>query len=75
MNLSELISEIHEELLKAVPLFRIAWIGTIVLGIAAVIIALILKNNSERKEFSWIVGGIGLVMAISSGTQLFVSLF
>lgn len=75
MNLTNLIEAIYEGLLQLMPLFRRVWIGTIVLGVAMLIIALILKNNPERKKSPWIVGGIGLLMLISSGTQLLVSLF
>lgn len=75
MNLTNLIEAIYEGLLQLMPLFRRVWIGTIVLGVAMLIIALILKNNPERKKSPWIVGGIGLLMLISSGAQLLVSLF
>lgn len=75
MNLTNLIEAIYEGLLQLMPLLRMVWIGTIVLGVAMLIIALILKNNPERKKSPWIVGGIGLLMLISSGTQLLVSLF
>lgn len=75
MDLTNLIGTIYEGLIQFMPLFRMIWIGTIVLGVAMLIIALILKKNPERKKSPWIVGGIGLLMLISSGTQLLVSLF
>lgn len=75
MDLTNLIGTIYEGLIQFMPLFRMVWIGTIVLGAAMLIIALILKKNPERKKSPWIVGGIGLLMLISSGTQLIVSLF
>lgn len=75
MDLNNLIGRIYEGLIQFTPLFRMVWIGTLVLGVAMLIIALILKKNPERKKSSWIVGGIGLLMFISSGTQLLVSLF
>lgn len=75
MDLTNLIGTIYEGLIQFMPLFRMIWIGTIVLGVAMLIIALILKKNPERKKSPWIVGGIGLLMFISSGTQLLVSLF
>lgn len=75
MNFTNLIGIIYEGLLQLMPLFRKVWIGTIVLGAAMLIIALILKKSPERKKSPWIVGGIGLLMFISSGTQLLVSLF
>lgn len=76
MDLTNLIGTIYEGLIQFMPLFRMVWIGTIVLGGAAMlIIALILKKNPERKKSPWIVGGIGLLMLISSGTQLLVSLY
>jgi len=55
--------------------FRAAWITTIVLGVALAAIAFILKRNPDRRKSPWIVGGIGLLMVISSGTQLLFSLW
>lgn len=75
MDLTNLIGRIYEVLIQFMPLFRMVWIGTIVLGVAMLIIALILKKNPKRKKSPWIVGGVGLLMLISSGTQLLVSLF
>lgn len=75
MDLTNLIGTIYEGLIQFMPLFRMVWIGTIVLGVAMLIIALILKKNPKRKKSPWIVGGVGLLMLISSGTQLLVSLF
>lgn len=75
MNSTSLIGAIYEGFMQLMPLFRMVWVGTIVLGAAMIIIALILKKNPERKKSPWIVGGIGLLMLISSGTQLLVSLF
>lgn len=75
MNISNVIDTIYEGFLKLMPLFFKVWIGTMVLGIIMLIIALILKKNPERKKSPWIVGIIGLLMIVNSGTQLIVSLF
>lgn len=75
MDLTNLISTIYKGLIQFMPLFRMVWIGTIVLGVAMLIIALILKKNPKRKKSPWIVGGVGLLILISSGTQMLVSLF
>lgn len=75
MDISQTIATIYDALLQFVPLFRVVWVATIVLGIAMVIIALVLKKNPVRKKSPWIVGGIGFLMVISSGTQLIMSLF
>lgn len=75
MDISQTIATIYEGLLQFIPLFRVVWVATIVLGSAMVIIALVLKKNPVRKKSPWIVGGIGLLMVISSGTQLIMSLF
>jgi len=48
----------------------VAWVTTILLGVALVVLAFVLKRNPERKKSPWIVGGIGLSMIISSGVQL-----
>lgn len=75
MDLTNLISTIYKGLIQFMPLFRMVWIGTIVLGVAMLIIALILKKNPKRKKSPWIVGGVGLLILISSGIQMIVSLF
>lgn len=75
MNISRIIATIYEGLLPFVPLFRVVWVATMKLGAAMLIIALILKKNPVRKKSPWIIGGIGLLMVISSGTQLIISLF
>lgn len=75
MNISQTIATIHEGLLQFVPLFRMIWAATVALGIALVSTALVLRKNPVRKKSPWIVGGIGLLMVISSGTQLITSLF
>lgn len=74
MNFAELMGMIYDGILSLLPLFHIAWIGIVVLGIAMLIIALILKRDPARKKSPWIVGGVALLMVISSGTQLIASL-
>lgn len=74
MKLSELIGTIYEGILTFMPLFRMVWAGTVVLGIVMIVTAFVLKKNPIRKKSPWIVGGIGLLMVISPGTQLLASL-
>lgn len=74
MNFAELIDVIYNVIVKFMPLFRIAWIGIVVFGIAMLITAFVLKKNPARKKSPWIVGGVALLMVISSGTQLIASL-
>ena len=74
MNFAELMDMIYNGIMKFMPLFRIAWIGIVVLGIAMLAVAFVLKKNPARKKSPWIVGGIALLMVISSGTQLIASL-
>lgn len=75
MDFSQIIATIYEGLLQFVPLFRMVWVATVVLGIAMLIVSFVLKKNIVRKKSPWIVGGIGLLMIISSGTQLIMSMF
>lgn len=75
MDISQTIATIYEGLLRFVPLFRVVWATMVVLGVAMLIIAFVLKKNPVRKKSPWIVGGIGLLMVISSGTQLMMSFF
>lgn len=74
MDLSEMIGMIYEGILQSMPLFRVVWIATAILGIAMLMIAFYLRKDPTRKRSPWIVGGIALLMTISSGTQLIVSL-
>lgn len=75
MDISQTVSTIYQVLLQFVPLFRVVWVATAAIGIAMLMIALVLKKNPARKKSPWIFGGIGLLMAISSGTQLIMSFF
>lgn len=75
MNISQTIVTIYVGFLQSVPLFRVVWATTVVIGIAMLIIALVLKKNPIRKKSPWIVGGNGLLMVINSGTQLIMSFF
>lgn len=75
MDISQTITTIYEGLIQFVPLLRVVWAATVVLGIAMLIVAFVLKKNPVRKKSPWIVGGIGLLIIISSGTQLIMSLF
>lgn len=74
MNFTELMDMIYKGVLSLIPLFRIAWLVIVVIGITMLIAAFVLKKNPERKKSPWIVGGIALLMVISSGTQLIASL-
>lgn len=74
MDLSEMIGMIYEGILQSMPLFRVVWIATAILGIAMLMIAFYLRKDPARKRSPRIVGGIALLMTISSGTQLIVSL-
>lgn len=75
MNFTGSIATIYEGLLQFVPLFRVVWAVTVGLGLVMLVIALVLKKNPERKKSPWIVGGIGLLMMLSSGAQLITSFF
>lgn len=74
MDFVNVTKTINEGLSQLVPFFRIVWICTLIIGAAMIITALVLKRNPERKKSPWIVGGIGLLMAVSSGSQLIASL-
>lgn len=73
MNISQIITVIYEGFLKFIPLFRMIWVTTVVIGIAMLVIAYMLNKNPLRKKSTWIVGIIGLLFTISSGTQLIMS--
>lgn len=75
MDISQIITAIYKGLLQFVPLFRVVWTITVMLGVAMFVIAFVLKKDSARKKSPWIVGGLGLILMISSGTQLIISLF
>lgn len=73
MSITQLINMIYQGLLQFVPLFRVIWVVSVLLGIALLILAVVLKKNPIRKKSPWITGGFGLVLVISSGTQLIMS--
>lgn len=73
MNISQIITAIYEGFLKFIPLFRMIWVTTVVIGIAMLVIAYMLNKNPLRKKSTWIVGVVGLLLTISSGTQLIMS--
>lgn len=74
MNVTEMTEMIYGGVLRFLPLLRIAWGSMVGMGAVMIIIALVLKKNPDRRKSPWIVGGIGLLMVISSGTQLISSL-
>lgn len=74
MDLAAFIDMIYERILQFMPIFRMVWSGSLVLGAVMLIIAIVLKKNPTRRRSPWIVGGIALLMVISSGTQLIASL-
>lgn len=74
LMLVEAIGRIYKILLQFVPLFRVVWIISLIVGIVLLVVAFGLKRNPIRKKSPWIVGGIGMLMFISSGTQLITSL-
>ena len=67
---NELVRLISWWIYELMSIFMVAWVTTILLGVALVVLAFVLKRNPERKKSPWIVGGIGLSMIISSGVQL-----
>jgi hypothetical protein len=70
MDSKDLAGTIRDLIAQFMPLFKAFWIGTVFIGVAMVITALVLKKNPERKKAPWIVGSIGATMVISSCTQL-----
>jgi len=68
-----MMNELLEWFHTLMPFFRAGWITTILIGIIMLGIAFFLKQDPERKVSPWVVGGIGLVMLISSSMQLIFS--
>lgn len=73
MSFSELVDGINSFLTLSVPVFRVCWTITILVGATLLSLAFVLKKNPERKKSPWVVGGSGVLMLISSGTQLLFS--
>lgn len=74
MYLAKLTGRIYEIFLQFLPLLRMAWAVTVILGMAMLVIAIVLKRNPAKKKSPWIVGGVGLLAVIGSGMQLLTSL-
>lgn len=70
-----IIKFIYNEMARHIHLLRAVWTASILLGIFLLIAGFILYKNPKRKKMPWIVGGIGIMMMISAGTQLMFSLF
>lgn len=75
MDFTSFIDAIFEGIVRLIPLFRVMWVVTVGLGLIMMIIALMLKRIPARKKSPWIVGCIGLLLMLSSGTQLIASFF
>lgn len=74
MNISRWFRAVYLGILEFMPFFRVAWLVNVAVGIVLLVLAMVIKKNSERKKAPWIVGGIGLLMLVSSGIQLIASL-
>lgn len=75
MNFTDLITKIFDGLSHFIPLFRVGWTITVGFGLIMLIVSCILKKDSGRKKSPWIVGGVGLMMILSSGIQLITSFY
>ncbi|MCL2575751.1 MAG: hypothetical protein FWE33_04890 [Defluviitaleaceae bacterium] len=69
-----ILSNLSEIITTLIPFFRAAWIVTILIGAGLLILAFILRKNPARKISPWVAGGFGVLMIISSGVQLVLSL-
>lgn len=58
MDISQIIATIYEVLLQFVPLFRVVWATTVVLGIVMMVIALILKKTLSEKNHLGLSGDL-----------------
>lgn len=75
MNFTGFVNAIYKAFLPLVPMFRVAWAATTALGLGMLIIAMVLKKEPARKKSPWIVGTIGILIMLSSGTQFIMSFF
>jgi cytochrome c oxidase assembly factor CtaG len=74
MAFGDLIGTIYDFLLQFMPVFRVFWVVSILVGAVLVVSAAILKKNPERKKAPWILGVVAILMIASSGAQLLSSL-
>lgn len=71
----EFIISIVNGLFNYVYIFRIGWVITVLLGLAMLMAALLSSRKKDKTKFHWILGSVGVVMVICSGTQLLFSYF
>lgn len=69
-----IIDRIFDWIDRLMPMFRVAWVSSISIGVVLVLVALLLQRNPSRKTSPWVLGTIGAVMVMSSGWQLVASL-
>lgn len=69
-----MLTHIFDWIERLMPFFRAAWVGSIIIGVALVALALLLKRDPSRKTSPWVAGIIGTIMVINSGTQLIASI-
>ncbi len=70
----DIIMNMIEALFKYVYIFRIGWAITVLMGVAMLITAVLIAKKGHTGKMPWILGGFGVTMAISSGTQLLFSI-
>ena len=73
MIISDLFTFLYDFAARYMPVFRVVWTITVLVGLFMLASAFIVKRNPNRKKAPWIVGGAGTLMVISSGTQLLFS--
>jgi uncharacterized membrane protein HdeD (DUF308 family) len=75
MDRGNISNIIHNLFASSIRFLRVGWTISVIIGIGLIVLAIILKKNPERNISPWIVGTLGVLAVVSSGTQLVYSWF
>lgn len=71
---ADLATGLRDLLAAAMPLLRAGWTVSAVAGLALLAWARVWSRDPARVRSPWVLGGIGAVIVLSSGSQLAGSL-
>ena len=69
-----ILTQISELIARLMPFFRASWIITILIGAWLILLSIFLRKKPNHKVSPWVISSFGVLMMISSGVQLTLSL-